>query len=278
MKHALLATALCIASALAQADETPRPGSLDFRVRSTDFAEGQVYKITGFFGFHAIVLFGAEEAIQKVSGYESGWNIESLGNKILISPKLADADSNLTVVTNRHVYFFDLSVKPFPKGRYTSQARDALQTYGLRFHYPEDERLAAASKSEAERAEARLRQASAASGKKARHWNYTYMGAEAIKPYEVWDDGTFTYFKFYAQQDLPTLFVVNDDGSESVVNKGMERDGDTVVVQRVGKEFRLRMGNSVVCIYNENPTLMSPSSPTQTSSDQVQRVIRGESK
>ena len=278
MKHALLATALCIASALAQADETPRPGSLDFRVRSTDFAEGQVYKITGFFGFHAIVLFGAEEAIQKVSGYESGWNIESLGNKILISPKLADADSNLTVVTNRHVYFFDLSVKPFPKGRYTSQARDALQTYGLRFHYPEDERLAAASKSEAERAEARLRQASAASGNKARHWNYTYMGAEAIKPYEVWDDGTFTYFKFYAQQDLPTLFVVNDDGSESVVNKGMERDGDTVVVQRVGKEFRLRMGNSVVCIYNENPTLMSPSSPTQTSSDQVQRVIRGESK
>ena len=278
MKHALLATALCIASALAQADETPRPGSLDFRVRSTDFAEGQVYKITGFFGFHAIVLFGTEEAIQKVSGYESGWNIESLGNKILISPKLADADSNLTVVTNRHVYFFDLSVKPFPKGRYTSQARDALQTYGLRFHYPEDERLAAASKSEAERAEARLRQASAASGNKARHWNYTYMGAEAIKPYEVWDDGTFTYFKFYAQQDLPTLFVVNDDGSESVVNKGMERDGDTVVVQRVGKEFRLRMGNSVVCIYNENPTLMSPSSPTQTSSDQVQRVIRGESK
>ena len=278
MKHALLAAALCIASALAQADETPRPGSLDFRVRSTDFAEGQVYKITGFFGFHAIVLFGTEEAIQKVSGYESGWNIESLGNKILISPKLADADSNLTVVTNRHVYFFDLSVKPFPKGRYTSQARDALQTYGLRFHYPEDERLAAASKSEAERAEARLRQASAASGNKARHWNYTYMGAEAIKPYEVWDDGTFTYFKFYAQQDLPTLFVVNDDGSESVVNKGMERDGDTVVVQRVGKEFRLRMGNSVVCIYNENPTLMSPSSPTQTSSDQVQRVIRGESK
>ena len=104
------------------------------------------------------------------------------------------------------------------------------------------------------------------------------MGADAIRPYQVWDDGTFTYFKFYAQQDLPSFFVINDDGSESVVNKGMERDGDTVVVQRVGKQFVLRMGNSVTCIYNENPTLYTPSSGTETSSDEVQRVIRGETK
>ena len=58
----------------------------------------------------------------------------------------------------------------------------------------------------------------------------------------------------------------------------MERDGDTVVVQRVGKQFVLRMGNSVTCIYNENPTLYTPSSGTETSSDEVQRVIRGETK
>ena len=123
-----------------------------------------------------------------------------------------------------------------------------------------------------------MREASSAANDKPKHWNYTYMGAEAIKPYEVWDDGTFTYFKFYAQQDLPAFFVVNDDSSESVVNKGVERDGDTVVVQRVGKEFRLRMGNSVVCIYNENPTVFSPTVPTQTSSGQVQRVIKGDVK
>lgn len=278
MKRILLATALCTAIMAAQATEVPRPGRFDFRVRTTNYTDGQVYKITGFFGFHAIVLFGQDETIQKVSGYESGWNIESLGNKVLISPKLADADSNLTVVTNRRVYFFDLSVKSFPKGKYASQASDSEQTYGLRFRYPDDEARAAAAKADTERAEARLRDNSAAISNKSKHWNYTYMGAEAIKPYEVWDDGTFTYFKFYAQQDLPTFFVVNDDGSESVVNKGMERDGDTVVVQRVGKEFRLRMGNSVVCIYNDNPAIFTPTVPTQTSSDRVQRVIKGESK
>ena len=278
MKRFLITMALCAALAATHAAEVPRPGALDFRVRATDFTEGQVYKITGFFGFHAIVIFGPDEAIQKVTGYESGWKIESLGNKVLISPKLPDADSNLTVVTNRHVYFFDLTVKPFPKGKYASQANEVEQTYGLRFRYPEDDARAAAARADAERAETRLRDASNAASNKPKFWNYTYMGAEAIKPYEVWDDGTFTYFKFYAQQDLPTFFVVNDDGSESVVNKGVERDNDTVVVQRVGRQFRLRMGNSVVCIYNENPAMFTPSVPTQTSSDQVQRVIKGGSK
>ncbi len=278
MKRFLFVVALCAACVSTQAAEMPRPGALDYRVRTTDYAEGQVYRITGFFGFHALVLFAQDEKIEKVGGFEKGWNIDDLGNKVLIAPKVEEADSNLTVVTNRRVYFFDLSVKPFPKGKYRSQADDALQTYGLRFRYPEDEARAAVAKAETERAERRLRQARNADGNKPKNSNYTYMGSEAIKPYEVWDDGTFTSFKFFAQQDLPSFFVVNDDGSESVVNKGMERDGDTVVVQRVGKEFRLRMGNSVTCIYNENPPVFTPSSGTETSSDQVQRVIKGESK
>lgn len=277
MKRLLLVAALCAALGV-QAAEVPRPGALDFRVRTTDYNEGQVYRITGFFGFHALVMLGKDEKIEKIGAFDKGWKIDDLGNKVLISPKVDDADSNLTVVTNRRVYLFDLSVKPFPKGKYRSQADDAEQTYALRFRYPEDEARAAAARAEAERAERRLRDATNAASKKPRNYNYTYMGSDAIRPYEVWDDGTFTYFKFYAQQDLPSVFVVNDDGTESVVNKGMERDGDTLVVQRVGKQFVLRMGNSVTCIYNESPTVFTPSSGTETSSDQVQRVIKGEAK
>ena len=277
MKRALIAAALCAALASAQAAVLPPGGALDSRIRTTDYTEGQVYRITGFFGFHALVMFGQDERIEKVGGFEKGWQVDNLGNKVLIYPKLDDADSNLTVVTNRRVYFFDLSVKPFPK-KYHSQADDPEQTYGLRFRYPDDEARAAAAKAEAELAERKLRDASRATNDKPKNWRYTYMGANSIKPYQVWDDGTFTYFKFYTQQDLPTFFVVNDDGSESVVNKGMERDNDTVVVQRVGKQFVLRMGLTVTCIYNENPTIFTPSTGTETSSDQVQRVIKGESK
>lgn len=274
IRHLAIALILVGSAATCYAVETPPPGTSDYRIRTADFHDGQVYKITGFFGFHAIVIFGRDERIEKVGGFEKGWTINSLGDKILVTPKVSDADSNLTVVTNRRVYFFDLSVKPFPTGKYRSQAHDAEQIYGLRFRYPEDEARAAMLEAQAALAERKLTEAMNAASTKPRNLNYTYMGAETIRPYSVWDDGTFTYFKFYAQQDLPAFFVVNDDGSESVVNKSMEPDGDTLVVQRVGKQFVLRMGNSVVCIYNESQTIYTPSSGTETSSDRVQRVIK----
>jgi len=276
MKRLLVAAAL-VAAFASQAATVPPRGPQDYRIRTVDYSEGQVYRITGFFGYHALLMFGADERIEKVGGFEKGWTVDNLGNKLLVHPKLDDADSNLTVVTSRRVYFFDLSVKPFPK-KYVSQADDPEQTYALKFRYPEDEAQAAIARAEAVAVERKLREATTKVSEKPKHWNYTYMGADAIRPYQVWDDGTFTYFKFYAQQDLPSFFVINDDGSESVVNKGMERDGDTMVVQRVGKQFVLRMGNSVVCIYNENPSIFTPSTGTETSSDQVQRVIRGETK
>lgn len=276
MKRLLVAAAL-VAAFASQAATVPPRGPQDYRIRTVDYSEGQVYRITGFFGFHALLMFGADERIEKVGGFEKGWTVDNLGNKLLVHPKLDDADSNLTVVTSRRVYFFDLSVKPFPK-KYISQAGDPDQTYALKFRYPEDEAQAAIARAEAVAVERKLREATTKVSEKPKHWNYTYMGADAIRPHQVWDDGTFTYFKFYAQQDLPSFFVINDDGSESVVNKGMERDGDTMVVQRVGKQFVLRMGNSVVCIYNENPSIFTPSTGTETSSDQVQRVIRGETK
>ena len=276
MKRLLVAAAL-VAAFASQAATVPPRGPQDYRIRTVDYSEGQVYRITGFFGYHALLMFGADERIEKVGGFEKGWTVDNLGNKLLVHPKLDDADSNLTVVTSRRVYFFDLSVKPFPK-KYVSQADDPEQTYALKFRYPEDEAQAAIARAEAVAVERKLREATTKVSEKPKHWNYTYMGADAIRPYQVWDDGIFTYFKFYAQQDLPSFFVINDDGSESVVNKGMERDGDTMVVQRVGKQFVLRMGNSVVCIYNENPSIFTPSTGTETSSDQVQRVIRGETK
>lgn len=276
MKRTLIALAMCATLGNALAAEVGQGGGHDHRVRTAVYVDGQVYKITGFFGFHALVMFRDDERIEKVGGFDKGWTIDNLGSKIMISPKLPDADSNLTVVTNRRVYFFDLSVKPFPKGTYKSQADDEEQTYGLRFRYPLEEAREAAAREEAERAAARMQAAQVAASNKPKNFNYTYMGAESIRPYAAWDDGTFTYFKFYAQQDLPTVFVVNDDGTESVANKGVESDGDTVVVQRVGKQFVLRMGKTVVCIYNESPIAYTSSSGTNTSSDQLRRVIKGD--
>lgn len=296
MRHLTIALAVAVLSLISRANaiEIPPRGAADYRVRTTAYHPGQVYKITGFFGYTATVSLNPDEKIIKFVGFDLGWKIEDVAdNKVIIQPRLENADSNLTVVTTRRVYFFDLTVRPFPKSHFRSQATDPDQTYGLRFTYPDDDAAEAALKASVSDVKAKLQaakealrtiqeaderkllEAKNAPSTRPKNYDYSYMGAESIKPYEIWDDGTFTYFKFYAQQDLPTFFVINEDSTESVVNKFVDGDsGDVVVVQRVAKEFVLRHGGTVVCIYNDNPTVLTPSSPTATSSEQVQRVLK----
>ncbi len=298
MKRLIIVAALLSAFNSAHALETPARGTADYRVRTTAYHENEVYKLVGFFGFPTTVSLNPDELIIRMVGFDLGWSIENVaGNKVVIQPRVEDADSNLTVITNKRTYYFDLSVRPFPKDKFRSQAKDPDQIYGLRFTYPDDESRYAALKSQTaevksklqaakdalqalhEDQERRLKEAKSAPSKRPKNYDYSYMGSEAIKPYEVWDDGTFTYFKFYAQQDLPTFFVINDDATESIVNKFVDGDaGDVVVVQRVAKQFVLRLGGTVTCIYNQNPTVFTPSSATSTASEQIQRVLKGENK
>lgn len=280
----------------AYALEQPAPGAHDYRVRVADFKDGQVYKITGFFGFTATISLNPDEAVVKLVGFDLGWKVEAFAqNKVVIQPKIENADSNLTIITTKRVYYFDLTVRPFPKEKFKSQAKDPEQIYGLMFNYPDDDakyaaliaarnevtaKLKAAQDAlavlQAEQAR-KLEEAKNAPSNNPKNYDYSYQGSESIRPNEVWDDGTFTYFRFFAQQDLPAFFVVNEDGSEAIVNKFIDGEGgDVVVVQRVAKEFVLRLGGVYVCIYNQNPTRLTPSSPTATSSEQIKRVIQGE--
>ena len=275
--------------------EVPTRGSLDYRVRSAEYHDNEVYKLTGFFGFPTTIVLNNDEKIVKAVGFDLGWNIETVEhNKLVLQPRLENSDSNLTVITTRRIYFFDLSARPFPKEKFHSQAKDPSQIYGLRFTYPAEEAKQAQLKTAADGVRMKLlaaqdalkafqdeqarklHEARNAPSLSPKNYDYSYMGSEAIKPYEVWDDGTFTYFKFYSQQDLPAFFVVNEDASESIVNKFIDGDGgDVVVVQRVAKQFVLRFGKTVTCVYNENPTVYSASGPTGSSSGRIQRVIKG---
>jgi len=274
---------LLLAAFDASAARFPSPGELDHRIRTAYYSPDQVFEITGFFGFQTLVQFAENERIVRIAGYDEGWKIDDLGNKFLISPKEDESDSNLTVITDRRTYFFDLTVKPYPQGsKVRSQAKDAQQTYSLRFLYPSDEGkqlerdIRDAIKEDIQAAADELESSQAQPESEKHRKLYSYMGNDAIRPHEVYDDEKFTYFKFSDQQSLPSIFVVNEDGSESIVNKHI--DGGMVVVQRTAQQFVLRLGKSVVCIYNENPQTTKVKSPEPSRSERFERVIKGHTK
>lgn len=271
---------------LARAAEVPRPGPVDHRVRDVNYDPDQVYQITGFFGYHITIAFQRDEVVEKMAaGYADAWDVNSHGWFISVKPREFGPDTSLVVTTNRRMYTFDLRSKMPPRnglpGRY---AVDPDQIFVLRFRYPREERAAAeAARLQVEaarqvaqaRAEDEARRMASMAGKPARPTNheYFYQGADAIAPYEAWDDGTFTYFRFYAQQDLPAAFIVNADGTESIANKHFDKD--VMVVQRVARQMRLRKGNSVVCVFNENREFRTPQPTSGATDDGAERINRG---
>ncbi len=89
---------------------------------------------------------------------------------------------------------------------------------------------------------------------KARVLNSSYSIAEGqasedIVPTLVFDDGRFTYLHFPGNREVPAVFHVLADGSETLVNVRME--DDLLVVDRVSRRLMLRAGTAVVGVWND---------------------------
>ena len=80
--------------------------------------------------------------------------------------------------------------------------------------------------------------------------NSRYGGSAmtAITPQEVWDDGTFTYFRFSGARELPTIFAISD-GMERIANGQVQRDG-TIRVSGTSPYWVLRLGQLEAAIAN----------------------------
>ena len=99
-----------------------------------------------------------------------------------------------------------------------------------------------------------------------------------IAPINAWDDNVFTYFKFPGNRDIPAIYIVNPDGSESVVNQTIKGKANNIIVmQKVSKEWVFRLGKSVLGVYNESYDSIGLENITGTVSPVVERLVKGAS-
>lgn len=97
-------------------------------------------------------------------------------------------------------------------------------------------------------------------------------GSEDIVPTLVFDDGRFTYLRFPGNREVPAVFHVLGDGSETLVNTRME--DDLLVVDRVSRRLMLRSGSAVVGLWNEAFDLDGRPPGDGTTVPGVQRTLR----
>jgi type IV secretion system protein VirB9 len=98
--------------------------------------------------------------------------------------------------------------------------------------------------------------------------------SEDIVPTLVFDDGRFTYLRLPGNREVPAVFHVLGDGSESLVNTRME--GDLLVVDRISRRLTLRAGTAVVGVWNEAFDIEGTPPRGGTTVPGVERSIRPE--
>jgi type IV secretion system protein VirB9 len=227
-------------------------GKVDPRIKVFTYSPRDVYQVNAHYGYSSHILFGEGEVIEHVSmGDSLAWYVIPNGNNLFLKPIENKANTNMTVLTNKRTYNFELR-------SYTAKSiKDPKLTFSAYFRYPQEELEAMLEKEKEslKKRQASLRRLNEEVVPKREispeFWNFDYArkGSEDLAPLHVFDDGEFTYFHFPKGIDTPAIFLVDDQKKESLINFHVR--GKYVVVQRVAKQFILRHSGIATCIFNE---------------------------
>lgn len=218
---AAIAVVLGLGALPALAEYVPRSGANDQRVRIATYQEGQVYRLRVSLTHVTSVEFGQGETIRSIiAGDTEGFQLDGVpgGRAFAVKPNARGVHTNITVYTNRRSYYFDVTESTSPT------------FYVVQFQYPQD------------RAARRV----VAVAQQAPNFNYAASDNTDFTPTSVWDDGTFTYFRFARNAPVPAIFRYRN-GRERTVNSQQVEDG-VLRVSGVNQEWVLRLGEELVCI------------------------------
>lgn len=225
----------CVLVTPVPATVLPQRGVLDARIRTAFYDPAQVYELHAYVGYQIELEFEVGETFAGQGGGDlDGIAFGAFENHVILKPRAEHVGTNLVIYTNRRAYRFDYVVH--------AHAPDAAVDevmYTVRFVYPP-------VATSAPMIETTLADAARA---RARNLDYWFCGDASVRPVAAFDDGVQTHFEFGRRAELPAVFVLNDDDTESLLNFTVEQG--ELVVHRVARRFVVRRGGLTGCIVNQ---------------------------
>jgi type IV secretion system protein VirB9 len=249
------------------------PLTTDSRIRTLVYNPNEVYELKFYYNYQSFIEFSDDEEVEMISiGEAFAWRLTPAGKRLFIRPLEIAAHTNMTIITNKRTYHFDIRSSEF-EGK-----ADEDLVYTIRFFYPQvgqplpipPQLLVPNPAKVAPRAPASLGAIVRTPIPGARvdrdlpdviernpegaqlNFLYSMAGkADNITPLKVYDDGSETHFQF-AKNNLviPTISAVDANGSEYQVSYSI-RD-NYVVVPTTARQFTLRLADGLLCIYNNS--------------------------
>lgn len=238
MKSFLISIACLMPLTSALAQNNPTPLTQDARIKQVVYRENDVVPVHGIPFTTTQIQFADKEEILDIEGGDTtAWMViyhPELSNIVFVKPTQFDSDTNMTVVTNKHAYYFHLTSQK----NLTPNSKQ--QTYALKFTYIEAKPKPVTTQHSASKVTPQPKVVNAA---------YRFSGSPQLVPRHVFDDGRFTYFELTNTGAVPAIFAVEDgSGKESTVNS--RREGKYIVVQRLAPQFTLRQGRLTTSVFN----------------------------
>ncbi len=247
------------------------PITTDSRIRTLVYNPNEVYELKFYYNYQSFIEFSDDEEIEMISiGEAFAWRLTPAAKRLFIRPLEIAAHTNMTIITNKRTYHFDIRSDEF-----NGKADEDL-VYTVRFFYPQIGQplpippqlsvpnIAAKAKSlprglpgviktpmPSVKLDTKLPGIIERNPEEATlNFDYSLAGkADKITPLKVYDDGVETHFQFPDDNLLiPTISTVNSSGSENPVIY-VVRDR-YVVVPTVTRQFTLRLSDSLLCVYN----------------------------
>lgn len=247
-----LALAVLAVPALAQAE--------DARIVERFYDPAKVVRIEGRTKVQATIQFAEDESIENVAiGDSQAWQVtpNKRANLLFVKPLAATATTNMTVVTDKRTYLFDLVASAAAKPLYV-----------LRFTYPQEpERPASVQAAGAPTDEELLAISAPQAVTDPADLNFAWAGKgdRKLLPVRTYDDGTATFLAWPAGSPVPAILIKDAAGTEGPVNFTVR--GDVIVVEGVPREIVLRSGKDAATLTNGGPvrnaadSVPAPASP-----------------
>lgn len=215
---------------------TTTPCLADSRILWKEYDEAAVVTVPGRAGIQTTIQFEQGERIENVAiGDSAGWQVtpNRRADLLFLKPILPDSRTNMTVVTDRRTYLFDLT---------TGGKGGPL--YVMRFSYPQPFTPPAPGVAEAPPPDITESPAQTvdAPAPLPSDLNFAWerQGPEKMLPAQVFDDGHSTYLRWEAGAEVPAILVPGPDGMEGPANYAMRND--LIVLDGVPRRITLRNG------------------------------------
>ena len=212
----------------------------DNRIRTLAYDPNEIVRILGKAGIQSTIQFADDERIENVAvGDSAAWQItpNRRASLLFVKPLSAHSRTNMTVVTDRRTYMFDL----------VAGDKSSTPVYALKFSYPRDKAAEAAAKPIQQAAVTPPPAVQATMVAEKLHFDWNTKGNGKLLPTRVFDDGASLYLAWSKDTPLPAILTETEDRKEGPINYRLS--GEYIVISPIPPNVVLRYGKRTAVLW-----------------------------